>query len=114
MMLYECGVRYERTMANGITKKVTELYLVDALSFTEAEGRITKEMEPFYSGDFDVVTIKRTNYSEIAENDKGDKWFRAKLLLSRSTTKAERRRPLLTSSSVPPTSTTHTLLSLTA
>ena len=80
MMLYECGVRYERTMANGITKKVTELYLVDALSFTEAEGRITKEMEPFFSGDFDVVTIKRTNYSEIAENDKGDKWFRAKLL----------------------------------
>ena len=80
MMLYECGVRYERTMENGMTKKVTELYLVDALSFTEAEGRITKEMEPFFSGDFDVVTIKRTNYSEIAENDKGDKWFRAKLL----------------------------------
>lgn len=69
MMLYECGVRYERTMANGITKKVTELYLVDALSFTEAEGRITKEMEPFFSGDFDVVTIKRTNYSEIATLD---------------------------------------------
>lgn len=80
MMLYECGVRYERTMANGMTKKVTELYLVDALSFTEAEGRITKEMEPFFSGDFDVVTIKRTNYSEIAENDKGDKWFKAKLV----------------------------------
>lgn len=80
MMLYECGVRYERTMANGMTKKVTELYLVNALSFTEAEGRITKEMEPFFSGDFDVVTIKRTNYSEIAENDKGDKWFKAKLV----------------------------------
>ena len=80
MMLYECGVRYERTIANGMTKKVTELYLVDALSFTEAEGRITKEMEPFFSGDFDVVTIKRTNYSEIAENDKGDKWFKAKLV----------------------------------
>ena len=81
MMLYECGVRYERTMANGITKKVTELYLVDALSFTEAEGRITKEMEPFYSGDFDVVTIKRTNYSEIVDGlSTADKWFRAKLL----------------------------------
>ena len=37
-------------------------------------------MEPFFSGDFDVVTIKRTNYSEIAENDKGDKWFKAKLV----------------------------------
>ena len=58
MTLYECGIRYERTMENGMTKKVTELYLVDALSFAEAEGRITKEMEPYISGDFDVVTIK--------------------------------------------------------
>lgn len=82
MTLYECGVRYERTMANGMTKKVTELYLVDACSFAEAEGRITKEMEPYISGDFDVVTIKRTNYSEIVENgaDSADKWFRAKLM----------------------------------
>lgn len=82
MMLYECGVRYERTMENGMTKKVTELYLVDALSFAEAEGRIIKEMQPFMSGEFDVVTIKRTNYSEIVENgaDSADKWFKAKLM----------------------------------
>ncbi len=82
MMLYECGVRYEKTADNGMTKKVTELYLVDALSFAEAEGRITKEMEPYISGDFDVVTIKRTNYSEIVENDaaSADKWFKAKLM----------------------------------
>lgn len=82
MMLYECGIRYERTMPNGMSKKVTELYLVDACSFAEAEGRITKEMEPFISGDFDVVTIKRTNYSEIVENgaDSADKWFKAKLV----------------------------------
>lgn len=83
MMLYECGVRYERTMENGMTKKVTELYLVDACSFAEAEGRITKEMKPYISGDFDVVSIKRTNYSEIVENgaDSADKWFKAKLML---------------------------------
>ena len=82
MMLYECGIRYERTMPNRMSKKVTELYLVDACSFAEAEGRITKEMEPFISGDFDVVTIKRTNYSEIVENgaDSADKWFKAKLM----------------------------------
>lgn len=81
MMLYECGVRYERTIANGNTKKVTELYLVDACSFAEAEGRITKEMEPYISGDFDVVTIKRTNYSEIVEGlSTADKWFKAKLV----------------------------------
>lgn len=81
MMLYECGVRYERIMENGMNKKVTELYLVDACSFAEAEGRITKEMEPYISGDFDVVTIKRTNYSEIVEGlSTADKWFKAKLV----------------------------------
>ena len=81
MMLYECGVRFEKTMENGLTRKVTELYLVDALSFAEAEGRIAKKMEPYISGDFDVVTIKRTNISEIVENavDAADKWFKAKL-----------------------------------
>ena len=81
MTLYECGIRYERTMPNGMSKKVTELYLVDACSFAEAEGRITKEMEPFISGDFDVVTIKRTNYSEIVDGlSTADKWFKAKLV----------------------------------
>lgn len=81
MMLYECGVRYERTMENGMTKKVTELYLVDALSFAEAEGRITNELEPYISGDFDVVTIKRTNISEIVEGlSTADKWFKTKLM----------------------------------
>lgn len=81
-MLYECGVRYERTMENGLSKKVTELYLVDALSFTEAEKRIIQEMVPYIPDDFDVVTIKRTNYSEIVENgaDSADKWFKAKLM----------------------------------
>ncbi len=81
MMLYECGVRYEKTADNGMTKKVTELYLVDACSFAEAEGRITQEMQPYISGDFDVVTIKRTNYTEIVEGlSTADKWFKAKLM----------------------------------
>ena len=81
MTLYECGIRYERTMPNGMSKKVTELYLVDACSFAEAEGRITKEMKPYISGDFDVVTIKRTNYSEIVDGlSTADKWFKAKLM----------------------------------
>lgn len=81
MTLYECGIRYKKVADNGFTKKVTELYLVDALSFAEAEGRITNEMEPYISGDFDVVTIKRTNISEIVEGlSTADKWFKAKLM----------------------------------
>ena len=93
MMLYECGIRYERTMPNGMSKKVTELYLVDACSFAEAEGRITKEMEPYISGDFDVVTIKRTNYSEIVDGlSTADKWFKAKLMLVTFDEKTDKKK----------------------
>ena len=44
---FECKIRYEKTMENGMNKKVTEPYLVDALSFTEAEARIIEEMTLF-------------------------------------------------------------------
>ncbi len=82
MMLYECGVRYGKTAPNGMIKKVTELYLVDAISFAQAEARVTGEILPYASADIDVVTIKRTNYSEIVESDaaSADKWFKAKLM----------------------------------
>ncbi len=62
---FECKIRYEKTMENGMNKKVTEPYLVDALSFTEAEARIIEEMTPFISGEFTVSDIKRANYSEL-------------------------------------------------
>ena len=62
---FECKIRYEKVMENGMNKKVTEPYLVDALSFTEAEARIIEEMTPFISGEFTVSDIKRANYSEL-------------------------------------------------
>lgn len=76
---FECGVRYERQTEDG-TKKVNELYIVDALTFTEAESRITKEMEPYVSGDFDVMTIKRTRYSEY-DNSEGKKIYKVKIMI---------------------------------
>ena len=78
---FECGVRYERQTEDAGQKKVTELYIVDAISFTEAEERITRELQPFVSGDFDVITIKRTRYSEFI-NDAAfdDKFFKAKVM----------------------------------
>ena len=60
---FGCSIRYEKTMENGMQKKVTERYLVDALSFTEAEARIIEEITPFISGEFTVADIKRANYS---------------------------------------------------
>lgn len=79
MRLFECGIRYEKTMENGMQKKVTELYIVDALSFTEAESRIIAEMQPFISGEFEVVSEKITKYSELVETADGDKWYKAKV-----------------------------------
>lgn len=79
---FECKIRYERVMENGMNKKVTEPYLVDALSFTEAEARIIKEMTPFISGEFTISDIKRANYSELFPSDEesADRWFKCKLI----------------------------------
>ncbi len=79
---FECKIRYEKTMPNGMNKKVTEPYLVDALSFTEAEARIIEEMTPFISGEFTVSDIKRANYSELfpSEEEAADRWFKCKLV----------------------------------
>ncbi len=76
-----CKIRYEKTMENGMNKKVTEPYLVDALSFTEAEARIIEEVKPFISGEFTVSDIKRANYSELfpSEEEAADKWFSCRL-----------------------------------
>ncbi len=78
---FECKIRYEKTMDNGMNKKVTEPYLVDALSFTEAEARIIEEITPFISGEFTVSDIKRANYSELfsSEEEAADRWFNCKL-----------------------------------
>ena len=78
---FECKIRYEKTLENGMNKKVTEPYLVDALSFTEAEARIIEEMTPFITGEFTVSDIKRANYSELfsSEEEAADRWFKCKL-----------------------------------
>ena len=79
---FECKIRYERVMENGMNKKVTEPYLVDALSFTEAEARIIEEMTPFISGEFTISDIKRANYSELFPSDEesADRWCICKLI----------------------------------
>lgn len=76
---FECKVRYDKMMENGIVKKVTESFLVDALSFTEAEARIIEEQTPFISGEFSVSAVKRTKISEIFRDDRADKWYLAKV-----------------------------------
>lgn len=76
---FECKVTYEKTLENGVNKKVTEPYLVDALSFTEAEARIVEELKPYISGDFTIADIKRARLSELFFFEEGDRFFKSKV-----------------------------------
>ena len=78
---YECSARYEKTLENGMTKSVSEPYLVEAYSFTEAEKRFIEEITPFMSGDFEVKAVKKCKIAEMfpTEDEDADKWYKAKL-----------------------------------
>lgn len=72
---FECKVRYAKTMENGAVKKVNESYLVDALSFTEAEARITEERMPYISGEYTISAVKKTRISEIFADPQADERY---------------------------------------
>lgn len=76
---FECKVRYDKMMENGSVKKVNEPYLVDALTFTEAEARIIEEITPFISGEFSISAVKKTKVSEIFFDDSADKYYMVKV-----------------------------------
>ncbi|MGM9852161.1 MAG: DUF4494 domain-containing protein [Muribaculaceae bacterium] len=76
---FECKISYDKTQDNGSVKRVSEVYIIDALSFTEAEARIIEEQRPFISGDFSVSAVKRTKIAEISWNEGGDKWYMVKV-----------------------------------
>ena len=77
-MFFECTIRYKKIAENGMDKKVSEKYLVNSISFTEAEANITKEMTPYISGEFIIDDISRANYSELFLNE-SEKYYDAKL-----------------------------------
>lgn len=75
---FECKVRYDKTQEDGSVKKVNEPYLVDALTFTEAEARIIEEMKPYISGEYSISSEKKTKISEIFFNE-GDRYYLVKV-----------------------------------
>lgn len=79
---YECKVKFRKNDETGIQKVTTEPYLIDALSYTEAETRITQEMMSYISEEFKIVNIKVANYAEIHPFENTDRWFRSKVSLT--------------------------------
>ena len=76
---FETKVRYEKMQETGAVKKVNEPYLVDALSFTEAEARIIEAIKPYISGEFSISAVKKTKIAEIFFNEDGDRYYMVKV-----------------------------------
>lgn len=73
-----CKVKYTKEV-EGKLKKVGEPYLVDAVSFTEAEARIHQELEQMVRGEFSVENIAKGNFADIFHYEDVDTWFKAKV-----------------------------------
>ena len=94
---FKCAVRYDKTMETGLLKKVTENYLLEALSYTEAERRFIEEMTPFVSGEFEVSKIQRMHLAELflSQDAAADRFYIAKIayITLDEHTGAEKRTP---------------------
>jgi len=76
---FEVKIKYEKTAEEGKIVKVSEKFLIDSLTFSETEERINKEMEPYISGEFQIVSIKHLKINEMFENENGYKWYSSKV-----------------------------------
>ncbi len=78
---YECKIKYRKIDESGAQKMTTEPYLVDAISYTEAESRINEEMSAYISDEFKITNIKVANFAEIHPFENSDRWFKSKVSL---------------------------------
>lgn len=78
---FEAEVKYIKINEDGREKKVNEAYLLDAMSYTEAESRITHEMESVIKGDYYISSLKKSNITELvpSEDENDDRWYKAKV-----------------------------------
>lgn len=78
---FEAKIQFEKIcLEDGLQKKTTETYLIDALSFTEAEAWLVKVVTPYISGEYTVVSIRRAKLYEVFNELHGERWYKAKVL----------------------------------
>jgi hypothetical protein len=76
---FECKVKYVKIDDDGRERKVSEVYLVDAVTFTDAETRIIQNVQTMVRGEFVVDNIKKSNIVEIFPHETGEWWYKAKI-----------------------------------
>ena len=65
---FDCKVVYEKTLENGLIKKISESYLVKAFNIVEVEKKIVEELKPFIRGDFEVTDVRKAKIAELREH----------------------------------------------
>ncbi|WP_315349690.1 DUF4494 domain-containing protein [Hoylesella saccharolytica] len=91
---FETKIRYEKTLEDGMQKPITEQYVVDALSFTEAENSIIDEMSAYITGEFKITGIKPAPFHEVffSDNANDDKWYKTRLQFITIDEKSEKEK----------------------
>lgn len=79
---YNCKVKFTKETDDGFLKQVSENYLVDAVSYTDAESRIYAIMEDYVRGEFSVASIAKTNLSEVINYEDEENWYKCKVTYS--------------------------------
>lgn len=82
---FEVKLKYEKEIESqdGRVKKVSEVYLIDAVSFTDAERRMLTEVEKMGHGkNFLIDNIKKSNINEVIPSDSSDYWYKTRITVS--------------------------------
>lgn len=77
---YSCKVKHNKELEDGMVKQVTDAYLLDAISYTEAESRLYEISERDISGEFTVTQITKTNIAEVVAHEGAEKWYKCKVV----------------------------------
>lgn len=96
---FETKIRYDKIQENGSIKKATDAYLIDAVSFSDAEARTVEKATPYISGEFAVTAIRKTKIAEVFRDDRdsADKWWLVKVnfITSNEKTGKQKKTPVL-------------------
>jgi hypothetical protein len=91
---FECKVKYQKIDENGRERPVNENFLLDAVSFTDAETRIIAMMQTMVRGEFAVTDIRKSKIAEVFPFEAGEWWYRATINLVAIDEEAGREKKL--------------------
>ncbi len=76
---FQVKVKYAKENEEGLLKQISEQYLVDAVSFTEAEAVIYDRLGDQIRGDFQVTHMSKSPIVDVFHYMDADVWFKGKI-----------------------------------